>query len=43
MLWTIIGVLVVLWLLGFGFKVGGKLIHALLVIALIIIIYRLLF
>ncbi len=43
MLWTIIGVLFVLWLLGFSFKVGGKLIHALLVIALIIVIYRLLF
>jgi len=43
MLWTIIAVLLVLWLLGFSFKVGGKLIHALIVIALVIIIYRLLF
>ncbi|MGC9599052.1 MAG: lmo0937 family membrane protein [Minisyncoccia bacterium] len=43
MLWTIIIVLFVLWLLGFGFKIGGKLIHVLLVIALVIIIYRLLF
>ncbi|MGC9599376.1 MAG: lmo0937 family membrane protein [Minisyncoccia bacterium] len=43
MLWTIIIVLFVLWLLGFGFKIGGKLIHVLLVIALIVIIYRLLF
>lgn len=43
MLWTIIAVLFVLWLLGFGFKVGGKLIHLLLVVALIIVIYRLLF
>ncbi|MDO8504720.1 MAG: lmo0937 family membrane protein [Candidatus Liptonbacteria bacterium] len=43
MFWTIVGVLFVLWLLGLGFKIGGKLIHALLVIVLIIIIYRLLF
>jgi len=43
MLWGIIIVLFVLWLLGFSFKVGGKLIHTLLVIALIIVIYRLLF
>lgn len=43
MLWTIIIVLFILWLLGFGFKIGGGLIHILLVIALIVIIYRLLF
>ncbi len=43
MLLTIIIVLVVLWLLGFGFKIGGKLVHVLLVVALIVIIYRLLF
>jgi len=43
MLWTIIIVLFVLWLLGFGLKIGGKLIHVLLVIALVTIIYRLLF
>ena len=41
MLWTIIVVLVVLWLLGFSFHIGGALIHALLVIALIIFIYNL--
>lgn len=43
MLWTIIIVLFVLWLLGFSFKIGGNLIHALLVITLIVIIARLLF
>jgi len=43
MLWTIIIILFVLWLFGFGFKFGGNLIHALLVIALIILIARLLF
>ena len=43
MLWTIIIVLFALWLLGFSFKIGGGLIHILLVIALIAIIYQLLF
>jgi len=42
MLWTIIIVLVILWLLGFGFKIGGNLIHLLLVIALIMLVVRLL-
>jgi len=42
MLWTIIVVLVVLWLLGFGLHIGGSLIHALLVIALIVFLVQLL-
>jgi len=42
MLWTIIIVLFVLWALGFGFSIGGGLIHILLVIAIIAIIIRLL-
>lgn len=42
MLWTIIIILLVLWALGFGFKLGGGLIHILLVIALIVLIIRLL-
>lgn len=41
MLWTIIIVLLVLWLLGFSFNMGGNLIHTLLVVALIILIIRL--
>jgi hypothetical protein len=41
MLWTIIVVLVVLWLLGFIAHVGGGLIHLLLVVALIVFIYNL--
>jgi len=41
MLWTIIVVLVVLWLLGFSFHLGGSLIHALLVIAAIVLIIQL--
>ena len=39
--WTIIAVLVVLWLLGLVTGVGGSLIHALLVIAAIVWIYNL--
>lgn len=41
MLWTIIVILVILWLLGFSFHLGGNLIHTLLVIALIVLIIRL--
>ncbi len=41
MLWTILVILVVLWLLGFSFQIGGGLIHILLVIALIVLIYNL--
>ncbi|MFM2330686.1 MAG: hypothetical protein RLZZ26_193 [Candidatus Parcubacteria bacterium] len=42
MLWTLIIVLLVLWLLGFSFHVGGNLIHTLLVVALVVFIVRLL-
>lgn len=42
MLWTIIVVLLILWLLGFSFKIGGNLIHTLLVIMLVVFIVRLL-
>ena len=41
LLWLIVVVLVILWLLGFAFKVGGGIIHILLVIAVIVVIYRL--
>jgi hypothetical protein len=41
MLWTIIFVLLVLWLLGFALDVAGGLIHVLLVIALVIFVIRL--
>jgi hypothetical protein len=41
MLWTIAGILLVLWLLGFSMNVGGGLIHALLVIALVVFVYNL--
>jgi hypothetical protein len=42
MLWTIIIILFILWILGFSFRLGGNLIHLLLVIALIVLIFRLL-
>jgi len=41
MLWTIVTVLIILWLLGFVNAIGGPLIHVLLVIALIMIIVNL--
>ena len=41
MLWSIIVLLIILWLLGFSFHIGGGLVHLLLVIALIILIIRL--
>ncbi|HLR60104.1 MAG TPA: lmo0937 family membrane protein [Pseudogracilibacillus sp.] len=40
MLWTIIGILILLWILGFSFDIGGGLVHILLVIALIVLIIR---
>jgi len=41
MLWTIIVILVILWLLGFIGHFGGSLIHILIVVAVIILIYNL--
>ncbi|MHA6250698.1 lmo0937 family membrane protein [Oceanobacillus sp. CAU 1775] len=41
MLWTIIVILLILWLLGFTFEVAGGLVHILLVIALIVFIFQL--
>ena len=42
MLWTILVVLVVLWLVGFLAHIGGGLIHLLLVVALIVLVINLL-
>jgi 4-hydroxybenzoate polyprenyltransferase len=39
MILTIIGILVVLWLIGFIAHIGGGFIHLLLIIALIVFIY----
>lgn len=41
MLYTIVAVLLVLWLLGFSMNVGGGLIHALLVIAAVVFLFNL--
>ena len=42
MLWTLAVILFIAWLLGFGvFNVAGGLIHILLVLAVIVILYRL--
>jgi hypothetical protein len=41
LIWTIIVVLVVLWVLGFAIHIGGGLIHILLVIALVLIVFNL--
>lgn len=42
MLWTIVVILVALWFLGFLLKAFGGLIHILLIVALVIMLYRLL-
>jgi hypothetical protein len=42
MLWTIVAILLILWLLGFSFHVAGGLVHLLLVVALIVIVVNLL-
>jgi len=42
LIWTIVAVLVVLWLLGFSFHIGGTLIFLLLVLAIIGVLYNLL-
>lgn len=42
MLETILIIVLVLWLLGFSFHIGGGLIHILLVVALIVFIIRML-
>jgi Family of unknown function (DUF5670) len=41
MLWAIFVILLILWLLGFSFHVGGALIHLLLVIAVAVLIINL--
>lgn len=41
MLWTILGILIVLWLVGFVADIAGGLIHLLLVIAAIVFIVQL--
>jgi DMSO reductase anchor subunit len=40
-LWTIFAILLILWLLGWGFHVAGSLIHLLLVVAIIVAVISL--
>ncbi|WP_348264118.1 lmo0937 family membrane protein [Telmatobacter sp. DSM 110680] len=42
MLWTILVVVLILWLLGFSFHLAGGFIHILLVVALVILLFNLL-
>jgi hypothetical protein len=42
MLWTLMVLLLLFWVLGFGFHVAGGLIHLLLVIAVVLLIVNLL-
>jgi hypothetical protein len=41
MLWTVLIVLLILWLLGFTLHIGGGLIHLLLVVGLIVLVINL--
>ncbi len=41
MLWTIIVVLLILWLLGFSLHIAGGLIHLLLVVAVVVLVINL--
>ena len=41
MLWTIFVILLLLWLLGWGFHVAGSLIHLLLVVAVVVLLIEL--
>jgi hypothetical protein len=41
MLWTLFAILLILWLVGFGFNIAGSLIHVLLFIAVGLLIFSL--
>jgi hypothetical protein len=41
MLWTLLVVLLVLWLLGFSLTAIGPVIHLLLVVALVVLVFQL--
>lgn len=40
MFWTIIGLLILLWVLGLVFKIAAGFVHILLIIAVILIVYK---
>jgi hypothetical protein len=41
MLWTVVGIILLLWILGFSFHVAGGLIHLLLVVAVVVALFQL--
>lgn len=40
MLWAIVGILILLWLIGFVANIAGGLIHLVLVVAIIVLAYQ---
>jgi hypothetical protein len=42
MLWTILVILLIMWVLGFSLHIGGSLIHVLLVLGLVVLVINLL-
>lgn len=41
MIWTIVGLLILFWVLGFALNIAGGLIHVLLVVAAVVVVFRL--
>ena len=41
MLWTILVIILILWLIGFLAKIGGGLIHLLLIVAVVVLVLQL--
>jgi 4-hydroxybenzoate polyprenyltransferase len=41
LIWTIVGLLLLFWIIGFVFHIAGGLIHILLVVAAVVLIYKL--
>jgi 4-hydroxybenzoate polyprenyltransferase len=41
LIWTIVGLLLLFWIIGFVFHIAGGLIHLLLVVAVVVLIYKL--
>lgn len=42
-IWTLIGLLILLWIIGLVAKIGGAIVHFLLVIAVILFVLNLIF
>lgn len=41
MLWTVFAILILLWLVGWGFHIAGSLIHLLVVVAIVVLLIQL--